>query len=113
MDKVRSKEEVVDRTLFEAGQPDPSQQIRFSWMNERLHVLCCAGLGWAGRWARCRRWPGPPSHARANSWRVHDQAQKNEPVPDVEAGIVQERYAAIQWLLCYEDLDRDDIAGEA
>lgn len=47
MDKVRSKEEVVDRTLFEAGQPDPSQQIRFSWMNERLHVLCWAGLGWA------------------------------------------------------------------
>lgn len=42
MDKVRSKEEVVDRTLFEAGQPDPSQQIRFSWMNERLHVLCWA-----------------------------------------------------------------------
>lgn len=131
--------------LVEAGQPDPSQQIRFSWMNERLHVLCWA-LGQVPSLAG-------PTEPRAGEFvagaftaegglardlvlahtlvrsldelraaaaligeqhrRVHDQALKNEPVADVEAGIVQERYAAIQWLLCYEDLDWDDIAGDA
>lgn len=133
-----------ERAFVESGKCSQQDRIHFSWMNERLHVLCWV-LGHDDGIAA----PSEPRSGKFNAASFNaegslardlvlanstlrplddivaaaalleqqhtalgEKALKKEPVPEIEAGTVQERYAAINWVLCYEDLDWDEITAD-
>jgi hypothetical protein len=46
------------------------------------------------------------------NWAVTDARINSKPSADLEAGVVQERHYALNWLIGYMDQDWDDVSTD-